>query len=92
MSKKTFDISKLRGTSLAAIKEQNEEISFSGSKKNYLSINEGTNKFRFFPAHHIPPIFWTKFNTYIFLFAPFNNMFVCFTHSTHFAYLFKFRK
>ena len=47
-----FDISKLKGTDLSTIKEQNDEIKTSSSKKrDYLSINDGSNKFRFFPAH-----------------------------------------
>lgn len=47
-----FDISKLKGTNLSAIKEQNDEIKTKSSKKrDYLSIEDGANKFRFFPAH-----------------------------------------
>ena len=47
-----FDISSLKGTDLSTIKDQNDEISKGNSKKrDYLSIEDGTNKFRFFPAH-----------------------------------------
>ena len=48
-----FDRSQLKGTSLSAIKEQNNEIAYSNDRKkrDYLSIDEGTNKFRILPAH-----------------------------------------
>jgi len=48
-----FDRSQLKGTSLKAIKEQNAEIAYTSDRKkrDYLSIEEGTNKFRILPAH-----------------------------------------
>ena len=47
-----YDISQLSGTSLDTIQEQNDAIKTPSSKKReYLSIEDGKNKFRLFPAH-----------------------------------------
>ena len=47
-----YDISQLSGTSLDTIQEQNDAIKTPSSKKReYLSIEDGKNKFRVFPAH-----------------------------------------
>lgn len=52
VTKAGFDITKLSGTALSEIKKQNDEISTSSSKKrDYLGVEDGSNKFRFFPAH-----------------------------------------
>ena len=47
-----YDISQLSGTSLDIIQEQNDAIKSPSSKKReYLTIEDGKNKFRLFPAH-----------------------------------------
>lgn len=52
MSERKFDRSQLKGTALNVIDEQNKSISSNSSKKReYVQIEEGTNKFRIFPAH-----------------------------------------
>jgi hypothetical protein len=52
MAERKFDRSQLKGTALNVIDEQNKSISSNSSKKrDYVQIEEGTNKFRIFPAH-----------------------------------------
>jgi len=50
-TKAKFDRSKLKGTALNVIQEQNKEIASSSKKRDYVQIKEGTNKLRVFPAH-----------------------------------------